>query len=84
MVAVRSMAIIAVIKIWHLLEISIGCFAWEVQPGGRVRSTKWLLHGGRGRAGAGSTRWLGDLHSQPSGEKLEARPEVSTSADHQR
>lgn len=41
--AIRSIAIIAVIKIWHLLEISIRCFSWELWPGSRVQSTKRLL-----------------------------------------
>lgn len=34
-------------------------------------------------AGAGIVRQIRDLRSQPSGEKLEMRPEVTTSMDRQ-
>lgn len=54
MVAVGSIAIIAVIKIWHLLEISIRCFSWEEQPNGHVQNTKWLLHMAEATLGLGS------------------------------
>lgn len=69
------------IKIWHLVEISIRCFSWEVWRSGCVQSTKRLRQWPRQCWGfTGQTR---DLYSQPSEQKLETRPEVTTSVDHQ-